>query len=93
MRTTWQQRMKADRRRDRAAAGADRTSGDPLVLRSGSRGRRPQQRVALKLQMAGVRFLFAVTLGHPERVAWIQWPRHHAPLPTVLSGEEIPHES
>jgi len=43
----------------------------------------------LKLQMAGVRFLFAVTLGHPERVAWIQWPRHHAPLPTVPSGEEI----
>lgn len=42
-----------------------------------------------KVQMAGVRFLYAVTLGRPEEVAWMRWPRQAAPLPVVLSGEEI----
>ncbi|MFO0619500.1 MAG: tyrosine-type recombinase/integrase [Polyangiaceae bacterium] len=43
----------------------------------------------LKVEMAGVRFLFGVTLARPADVAWIQWPRHRAPLPVVLSGDEI----
>jgi site-specific recombinase XerD len=42
-----------------------------------------------KVQMAGVRFLYAVTLGRPEEVAWMRWPRQATPLPVVLSGEEI----
>lgn len=43
----------------------------------------------LKVEMAGVRFLFGVTLARPTDVAWIRWPRQRAPLPVVLSGEEI----
>lgn len=43
----------------------------------------------LKLQMAGVRFLFGVTLARPEEVAWLRWPRVTAPLPVILSGQEI----
>lgn len=43
----------------------------------------------LKVQMAGVRFLFAVTLARPAEVAWMRWPRQPSPLPVVLSGQEI----
>lgn len=43
----------------------------------------------LKLQMAGIRYLFAVTLGKPEMVAWMSWPRQKTKLPTILSGTEI----
>lgn len=43
----------------------------------------------LKVEMAGVRFLFGVTLARPADVAWIRWPRQRAPLPVVLSGDEI----
>jgi site-specific recombinase XerD len=43
----------------------------------------------LKLQMAGIRYLFAVTLGKPEMVAWMSWPRQKTKLPTILSGSEI----
>jgi len=43
----------------------------------------------LKLQMAGIRYLFAVTLGKPEMVAWMSWPRQKTKLPMVLSGTEI----
>jgi integrase/recombinase XerD len=43
----------------------------------------------LKLQLAGIRFLYAVTLGRPEVVAWMAWPRQPIKLPTVLSGSEI----
>jgi site-specific recombinase XerD len=43
----------------------------------------------LKLQLAGIRFLYAVTLGRPEVVAWMSWPRQPAKLPVVLSGTEI----
>ena len=39
-----------------------------------------------KVQMAGVRFLYAVTLGRPQEVAWMKWPRQTAPLPVVLSA-------
>jgi site-specific recombinase XerD len=43
----------------------------------------------LKLQLAGIRFLYAVTLGRPELVAWMAWPRQPQKLPVVLSGSEI----
>lgn len=43
----------------------------------------------LKLQLAGIRYLYAVTLGRPEAVAWMSWPRQPKTLPVVLSGTEI----
>jgi site-specific recombinase XerD len=43
----------------------------------------------LKVQMAGIRFFYAVTLGRPEVVAWMSWPRQPAKLPVVLSGSEV----
>ena len=33
--------------------------------------------------------MFATTLGRPQEVAWMKWPRYRAPLPTVLSGKQI----
>lgn len=109
MRTTWQQRMKADletrgyapRTQDHYFTAARRfvtevgrgpeRIGQSEIRTYFDKARKEKARSEawLKLQMAGVRFLFAVTLGHPERVTWIQWPRHHAPLPMVLSGVEI----
>jgi integrase/recombinase XerD len=44
---------------------------------------------ALKVQMAGIRFFYATTLGRPELVAWMSWPRQPAKLPVVLSGSEV----
>jgi integrase/recombinase XerD len=44
---------------------------------------------ALKMEMAGVRFLYAVTLGKPEVVAWMAWPKQPPKLPVVLSGSEV----
>ncbi len=43
----------------------------------------------LELHMAGVRFLYAVTLGRPQDVSWMRWPRVSAPPPVILSGQEI----
>lgn len=43
----------------------------------------------LKLQLAGIRFFYAVTLGRPELVAWILWPKQPTTQPVVLSGTEI----
>ncbi len=43
----------------------------------------------LKLQLAGIRFLYAVTLGRPELVAWMSWPKQPTKQPVVLSGTEI----
>lgn len=43
----------------------------------------------LKLQMAGIRFLFGVTLGKPEMVGWMSWPRQKTKLPMILSGTEV----
>ena len=48
-----------------------------------------RSRAWLKMHMAGVRFLFAVTLARPHEVMWMRWPSAPAPLPVVLSGEEI----
>lgn len=43
----------------------------------------------LKVHMAGIRFLYAVTLARPDVVAWMGWPKQPATLPVVLSGTEI----
>jgi integrase/recombinase XerD len=43
----------------------------------------------LKVQMAGIRFLYAKTLGRPDVVAWMSWPRQPSTLPVVMSMEEI----
>ncbi len=43
----------------------------------------------LKVQMAGIRFFYAVTLGKPDVVAWMAWPRQPVKLAVVLSGSEI----
>ena len=51
--------------------------------------RRKRSASWLKIEMAGVRFLFGVTLARPAEVAWMRWPRQPSPLPVVLSGQEI----
>ena len=43
----------------------------------------------LKVEMAGVRFLLATTLGRPELVAWMRWPRQPQSLLVVLAGSEV----
>jgi len=43
----------------------------------------------LKVQMAGLKFLYGTTLGRPEAVAWMSWPQQRAKLPVVLSGTEV----
>ena len=46
----------------------------------------------LTLQMAGIRYLFAVTLGKPEMVAWMSWPRLRDEL-RVREKRRAPSES
>jgi site-specific recombinase XerD len=43
----------------------------------------------LKVMLAAVRFLYAVTLKQPEKVEGIPWPKVVRRLPEVLSGEEV----
>ena len=38
---------------------------------------------------AALKFLFARTLGQPEKVAWITIPKAKAPLPSILARPEI----
>ncbi len=42
-----------------------------------------------KTQLAALSFLYRKTLGQPERVSFLSYPRQHRPLPTVLSLEEV----
>lgn len=42
-----------------------------------------------KMHLAAVKFLYDVTLGRPEVVARIPWPKVHSALPDILSGTEI----
>ena len=44
---------------------------------------------ALKVQIAGLRFLYEKTLGRPAEVAWMSWPRAPRGLPRVLDISEI----
>lgn len=43
----------------------------------------------LGLHYAALKFLYARTLGQPEKVAWITLPKAKAPLPSILTKGEI----
>jgi integrase/recombinase XerD len=43
----------------------------------------------LKMELGGVVFLYRKTLGRPNDVSFVSWPRQRSPLPTVLSSEEV----
>jgi site-specific recombinase XerD len=40
-------------------------------------------------QLAALSFLYRKTLGRPEVVSFLSYPKRHKPLPTVLSLEEV----
>ena len=40
-------------------------------------------------QLAALAFLYRKTLGRPETVSFLSYPKRHKPLPTVLSLEEV----
>jgi site-specific recombinase XerD len=42
-----------------------------------------------KMHVAALKFLYAETLGRPEEVARIPWPKVRQPLPPILSGTEV----
>ena len=42
-----------------------------------------------KMHVAAIKFLFAETLGRPEVVAGIPWPKVRQQLPAILSGTEM----
>jgi len=44
---------------------------------------------ALKVQLAGLKFLFARTLGRAHEVAWMSWPRAPRGLPRVLAAHDV----
>src|SRR5580658_6411359 len=39
--------------------------------------------------LGALRFLYRKTLGQPEKVSFISYPKRHKPLPTVLSLDEV----
>jgi site-specific recombinase XerD len=43
----------------------------------------------LKMQVAALKFLYSVTLGRPEEVVGIPWPKVQRRLPDILSGSEV----
>lgn len=42
-----------------------------------------------KMHVAGIKFLYTQTLGRPEVVAHIPWPKVRQALPDILSGTEV----
>lgn len=44
---------------------------------------------AIKVYLGAIRFLYAVTLGKPESVAGLIWPRQRHKLPDILAGVEV----
>lgn len=42
-----------------------------------------------KMYVAALKFLYATTLGRPEAVVAIPWPKVPRPLPDILSGREV----
>ncbi|MFQ5473388.1 MAG: tyrosine-type recombinase/integrase, partial [Dehalococcoidia bacterium] len=42
-----------------------------------------------RMYVAALKFLYTVTLGRPDSVVNIPWPKVPRPLPDILSGEEI----
>jgi site-specific recombinase XerD len=43
----------------------------------------------MKMHLAALVYLFSKTLGRPNEVSFIAFPRQHSPLPTVLSQDEV----
>lgn len=43
----------------------------------------------LKMQLAAIVFLYRKTLGRPDDVSFVCWPKQRSPLPTVLSVDEV----
>lgn len=43
----------------------------------------------LKMQFGALLFLYGKTLGRPNDVSFISWPRQHSPLPEIASVEEV----
>jgi site-specific recombinase XerD len=43
----------------------------------------------LKVQIAGLKFLYEKTLGRPHEVAWMSWPRVPRGLPRVIAMAEV----
>ena len=43
----------------------------------------------LKMNIASIKFLYQVSLGRPEEVAEIPWPKVVKPLPTLLTSTEV----
>jgi site-specific recombinase XerD len=41
------------------------------------------------MYVAAIKFLYATTLGRPQEVANIPWPRRPQKLPDILTGEEV----
>ena len=52
----------------------------------GTRGKSTQWVIT---RLAALRFLYRKTLGRPDLVSFISYPRRHRPLPTVLSLDEV----
>jgi integrase len=83
--------LAAARRAVAACGGVVERIGQRDIRAYFDRARKRDKRSAswLKVHMAAVRFLFAVTLARPAEVAWMRWPRQPSPLPVVLSGQEV----
>jgi len=43
----------------------------------------------MKMHLAALVFLFAKTLGRPNEVSFIKFPRQRSPLPVILSQDEV----
>ena len=42
-----------------------------------------------RMELAGLAFLYRKTLGRPDMVSFLSWPKDHPGLPTILSLEEV----
>src|ERR1700733_5302091 len=71
---------------DRPLAALSREEVRTYVEELTARGRSASW---LKMHLAALVFLYEKTLGRPERVSFITFPKQYSPLPTVLSLEEV----
>jgi len=70
----------------RAVAELGREDLRAYVGHLGARGRSASW---LKMELGAIVFLYRKTLGRPEDVSFVVWPKQRSPLPTVLSLEEV----
>jgi site-specific recombinase XerD len=52
-------------------------------------GARGSSSSTVKNALAAIKYLFVKTLGRPEMVSFIRFPKQNSPLPTVLSLDEV----